>query len=248
MGRRVPAVDDSKFLVQAGWSDAAHLDAATKERMLAGTPPHLRDARSKGTPSLGAGAIYPVEQSEIIVPPFAIPAHFAKAYGFDTGWKRTAAVFGAWDRDSDVLYIYTEHYRGQAEPSIHADAIRARGDWLVGACDPAGSTSGETTLEIYRSHGLNLVAANKNVEAGIMEVWQRLATGRLKIFAHCGNLIAEHRLYRRDKNGKIVKDFDHALDALRYLVMSLPQIARTKPIKRPTGQSHFATADRHAGY
>lgn len=233
----------------AGWQDVPHLDAQTKAELLKSIPPHLRDARTKGEPSMGSGTIYPIEQSEITCDPFAIPAYFAKGYGMDVGWNRTAAAFGAWDRDEDVIYIYSEHYRGQAEPSIHADAIKARGDWLVGACDYAGTdqSSGERLLDIYQGLGLNVVRAKKEVEAGILEVWQRLSTGRLKIFTSCQNLLTEHRLYRRDEQGRIVKANDHLMDSLRYLVRLHAEIMRTKPIMRPAADS-FRIADASGGY
>ena len=247
----MPEISPSRFMVQAGWDDAPHLDKRTKDELYDSIPPFQRDARTKGVPSLGAGAIYPVEQSEITVPPFEIPSHFARGYGFDVGWNRTAAPFGAWDRDNDVLYINAEHYRGQAEPSIHAEAIKARGSWLVGAIDPASrgrsQKDGEQLLATYREHGLNLVLANNAVEAGILAVWQRLSTGRLKVFASCGNWLAEHRLYRRDENGKIVKANDHLMDGTRYLVLKLAEIMQTKPITRQTGTG-FQTADSRAGY
>lgn len=239
-------------MVQAGWDDVPHIDEDVKADLLENTPVYLRDARSKGTPSLGAGAIYPIEQSQITVDPFAIPPHFAKGYGFDVGWNRTAAIFGAWDRDSDVLYLYAEHYMGQAEPSTHAVGIRTRGDWLIGAIDPASrgrsQNDGTQLLSTYRENGLHLVPANNSVEAGILEVWQMLASGRLKVFAgSCQNWLAEHRLYRRDEKGHIVKAHDHLMDATRYLILSRANIMRTKPVpqRRPQG---FVAADPIAGY
>ena len=117
----------SRFVLTMGWSDVPHLSEDQRREMLAALPPHQRDARSKGIPQLGSGAIYPVPESEITVSDFEIPVHWPRAYGMDVGWNRTAAAFGALDRDSDILYIYSEHYRGQAEPSIHAQAIKARG-------------------------------------------------------------------------------------------------------------------------
>jgi hypothetical protein len=67
------------------------------------------------------------------------------------------------------------------------------------------------------------------VEAGIYEVWQRLSTGRLKVFRGLGNFLSEFRLYRRDDKGKIVKKLDHLCDCCRYLCSSGLQIARTDP-------------------
>jgi hypothetical protein len=195
--------------------------------MLSETPPHLRDARSKGIPSLGAGAIYPVPESEIKVPDMPIPEHWVRLYALDVGWNRTAAVWGAWDKDNDIIYLVSEHYRGQAEPSIHADAIKARGKTLQGCIDPAArgrsQADGTQLLQSYKDLGLNLVLAVNGVESGIYEVWQRLSSGRLKVFASLNSWFAEYRLYRRDEKGRIVKENDHLMDTTRYLCAADPK-------------------------
>jgi hypothetical protein len=166
-----------------------------------------------------------------------LPKHFPKAYGFDVGWNATAAVFGAWDRDNDIIYIYSEYKQGQADPLIHAAAIRARGTWMRGAIDPASRASSQTdgeklfskySLSVERGGGgLKILKAANAVEAGIFEVWERLQTGRLKIFKSCSALQREYGLYHRDDNGKIVKKNDHLLDSLRYLINSDKSIWRT---------------------
>lgn len=230
----MPEISPSKFLIQAGWDDVPHLGEKVKADLIASTPPHLRDARTKGIPSLGAGAIYPIELSEILVDPFKIPDYWPRLFGMDVGWKRTAALWGAWDRSTDCIYLYTEHYRGQAEPSIHATAIRARGDWIPGAIDPAArgrsQKDGEQLMAQYQELGLTLVLANNAIEAGIYEVWERLSTGRLKVFRTLQNWQAEYRLYRRDEKGQIVKQFDHLMDTTRYLVLSMRQHAICRPV------------------
>lgn len=249
----MPTVSSSKYLVQAGWDDVPHLDKQTKDELLAATPPHLRDARSKGLPSLGAGAIYPIEESFIKVDPFPLPAHWPRCFGLDVGWNRTAAPWLAWDRDQDVAYIYAEHYRGQVEPSIHASAIKARGEWIPGVIDPAAhgraQKDGEQLLATYSGLGLNIVAANNSVEAGILEVWERLSTGRLKVFSTCISWLAEYRLYRRDERGHIVKKNDHLMDATRYAIVSGLKRAIVRPVSRIGLQEGVRTvADRIGGY
>lgn len=219
------AVTDDKALIMAGWDDVPHLGEDEKRRMLAETPPHLRDARSKGIPSLGAGAIYPVPESEIVVPDFAIPTHWVRLYALDVGWNRTAALWGAKDLETDTIYLTAEHYRGQAEPSIHADAIKAR-QITNGVIDPAArgrsQADGQQLIKTYRDLGLKLALANNAVESGIYETWQRLSTGRLKIFASLSHWRAEYRLYRRDEKGRIIKENDHLMDTSRYLVNASP--------------------------
>ena len=56
-----------------------------------------------------------------------------------------------------------------------------------------------------------------------------LSTNKLKVFGSLVNWFAEFRLYRRDENGKIVKDNDHLMDDTRYLVMSGLDRAIAKP-------------------
>lgn len=249
----MPAISASKYMVNAGWDDVPHLDEKTKAELLAETPPYLRDARSKGTPSLGSGAIYPIEQSVFIVDPFHLPAYWPRAYGLDVGWNRTAGIWGALDRESDTVYLYSEHYRGQAEASVHSAAIRARGDWIPGVIDPAANgrsqTDGERLIAQYRGQGLNLTNAENSVEAGIFAVWERLSTGRLKVFSSLSNWLAEYMLYRRDEKGRIVKEFDHAMDASRYLIVSGLSRAIVRPVKRVTGTARGSSiADEIGGY
>lgn len=234
-GGEVPeTIEGSRAVIMAGWDDVPHLSEKVKAELLSAIPPFQRDARSKGIPQLGAGAIYPVPESEILVDDFAIPDHWPRAYGMDVGWNRTAAPWGAWNRETDTVYLYAEYYRGQAEPSIHTEAIKAKGAWIPGVIDPASrgrsQDDGVKLLDSYKNLGLDLDIAFNGVESGIYEVWQRLSTGRLKVFKSLSNWRQEYRLYRRDDKGKIVKSNDHIMDATRYLIMSGLERAKTKPV------------------
>lgn len=234
----------NRFVLTLGFDDAPHLSEQSKAKLLAAFPPHERDARSKGTPQLGSGAIYPVGESEFLVDDFEIPDHWPRAYALDVGWNKTAALWGALNRDTDTLYLYSEHYRGQAEPAIHAQAIKARKEWIPGVIDPAsrGRTQddGRQLLQMYVDLGLDLEIANNAVEAGIYEVWTRLSTGRLKVFRSMNNWLQEFRLYRRDDKGRIVKEKDHLMDDTRYLVMSGISRAKVKPVNKPKSVNYGA--------
>lgn len=240
---------DTKHVTVCDWESVPHLSTQDKKDMLAAIPPYQRDARSKGIPQLGSGAIYQVPESEIIVDDREIPKHWKRAYGMDVGWNRTAAVWGAIDPETNICYIYHEYYRGSAEPIIHAQGIKAPGDWIPGAIDPAargrGQSDGNSLSDMYKDLGLNLIYANNSREAGIYEVWERLSSGQLKFFKSCANLRAEYRVYRRDEKGRVVKDNDHALDALRYLIMSL-DIAKAQPVKQESKPNHMFGQIQHS--
>lgn len=224
-------------LIQITWDDVPHLSAAAKKELWDSIPAYQRDARSKGIPQLGAGAIYPVPESDIMVDPFPIPEHWPRAYGLDVGWNRTAAIWGALDRDSQTIYLTSEHYRGHAEPSVHAAAIKAPGEWIPGAIDPAsrgrGQSDGSQLLSMYRDLGLKLTEAENGVEAGIYSTHERLSSGKLRVFRTCQHWFSEFRLYRRDEKGRIVKANDHLMDATRYLVVTGISKAITKPKPKP---------------
>ena len=213
----MPAVSESKWRTEAGWDDAPHLTESEKRKQLAATPLYLRDARSKGIPSMGAGAIYPFAVSSIVCDPFPIPAYWRRGFALDDGWKITAVGFYALDPDHDVLYKTAELYLEEKHPRETATMILTRGAWMPGTGDAAARTrDGAQVIDIYRGFGVKLDLADKEVEAGIYDVTMRIATGRLKIFTTCQKTLWEYERYRRDEKGKIVKQNDHAMDETRY--------------------------------
>ena len=249
----MPEISASRYVVHAGWDDVPHLDEQTKAELLASTPPHLREARSKGTPSLGSGAIYPIPWEEVTCHPFRIPDFWKRGYAMDVGWNKTAAMWGAQDPADGVLYAYSEHYMGQALPVVHAQSIKARGEWIRGAIDPASrgrsQSDGKKLLTSYKQAGLKLTLANNAVETGLYEVWSLLMTGRLKIFTTLRNTADEYAIYQRDEHGKVVKKNDHLMDCLRYLIMTWKLIGTLRPAERIAGDVTSAgPADRLSGY
>lgn len=234
-----------KTAVVAGWQDVPHLDEQAKADLLKTYRPEQRKARTEGIPHMGAGSIYPVAEEDILCAPREIPAHWPRVFGLDVGWKTTAAVFAALDRDTGTVYVYDVIYRHTAEPVVVAADIKRKGAWIPGVIDPAANgrsqKDGSTLLDMYVGEGLDLEKADNTVETGIFAVWQRLSTGGLKIFRGSATepLMAEMRIYRRNEQGKVVKSNDHALDALRYLIMSGLDRATTEPAKPADGRRWY---------
>lgn len=223
----------SRALITAGWNDIPHLDEETKAQLLAETPPWLRDARSKGTPSLGAGAIYPISESKVKYDPYQIPDWWPRAFAMDVGWNWTAALWAAFEMETSTMWIYGEYLAGEELPQIHASAIRARGLWIPGLIDPAANgraqKDGEQLKVTYEQNGLNLTNADNSVEAGLHKCWTDLSINRIRVASTLQKFWSEYRLYRRDENGKIVKKKDHLMDCMRYLRNSGREIAIVKP-------------------
>ncbi len=231
----------SKVVIQAGWDDAPWLSEQKKQELEKDTPDHLKQARRQGIPAMGSGNVYPYNFDDMVVEGFTIPAHYKRMFALDVGWKRTAILFAAINPEDGTVYIYSEHYQGHEEPAIHAKAIRERykaaGYEFPGVIDPSAGNStqidGKKLLQIYRvENGLRqIVPANNEVEAGIYMVKEAISTGKLKIFKGLINLRKEYMIYHRDVNGRIVKEDDHLMDALRYIILN-QKYAKQKPIIR----------------
>jgi phage terminase large subunit-like protein len=223
--------------------DAPHYGPTEREKIIAGYPPHEREARAKGVPTLGSGRIFPIAEEDISVDARIFPREFARIRGLDFGWDHPfACIELVHDRDADVVYVTRCHRQRESTPVIHAAAIRAWGlEWVPIAWPHDGlqadKGSGMELAAQYRAQHLNMlperatfVDGASGVEAGLMEMLARMQTGRLKVFKHLSDWFEEFRLYHR-KDGKVMKEHDDLMAATRYAVMML-RYAQTEPIKR----------------
>jgi len=179
--------------------------------------------------------VYPIPESELVVQDFTIPDHWPRAFGLEIRWNSVAAIWGARDPQSDVLYLFRE-YSAEAEPATHAAALRAHADWIPGLVDPSANgrpqSDGYHLVRVYRTLGLRLESVDNVLESGILSVWQRMRSGRLKVFASLTKYIEEQRFYRRNEKAQIVKEHDALQDAARCLVSGISRL-RSKPKPTP---------------
>lgn len=222
----------SRHVVSMTIDDVEHYSDEEKARIIASYPAHEREARTKGVPTMGSGRVFPVPEEKIRCEPVVIPRHWAQIIGCDFGWDHPfAAVKLAWDRDTDIIYVTAAYRQKEATPVIHAASIRPWGDWIPIAWPHDGyqhdKGSGQQLGDLYRKQGLNMLPEHAThaeggtgVEAGLMEMLDRMQTGRFKVFHHLGDWFEEFRLYHR-VNGKLVKERDDLMSATRYALMML---------------------------
>lgn len=240
----VPDTPD-RHLTQMTIDDAEHYTPEQRERIIASYPPHEREARAKGIPMLGSGRVFPVPEESIKVQAFEIPTLWPRIGGMDFGWDHPfAAVELAHDRDTDTVYV-TKAYRVREQtPVFHAAALKPWGDWLPWAWPRDGRRqtlegAGVALANQYRAQGLRMLAdhaqfadGSVSVEAGLMDMLDRMQSGRFKVFAHLEDWFAEFRTYHR-KDGLVVKENDDLMSATRYAMMML-RFAATEPKRRPS--------------
>lgn len=230
--------------------DAEHYTEEQRRAIIATYPEHERKARTEGIPQLGSGRVFPFDKSQITCQSFDIPKHWPQIGGLDFGWDHpTGAVRLAWDRDSDVIYVIAA-YRARTTPPMQvAAAVKPWAEWLPWSWPHDGKASGgkfdaqeQLQLQaIYKKHGLKMLFqqaqfedGTNGVEAGITDMYERMQTGRWKVFAHLNDWLEEFELYHR-KDGLIVKLNDDLISASRYALM-MRRYAITRPA--PKLESH----------
>jgi phage terminase large subunit-like protein len=214
--------------------DAEHYSPEDRAAIIASYPPHEREARTKGIPTLGSGRVFPIVEEAIVCDAFDIPPHWPRLGAMDFGWSHFAAfVELAHDRDTDTIYIVKCHRVREQTPILHAAAVKPWGKlqwaWPHDGNHATLAGAGIPLVEQYRAQGLDMLFekaqfldGSQSVEAGIAEILSRMETGRFKVFKHLLPWLEEFRMYHRSpKDGRIVKERDDLMSATRYGVMML---------------------------
>ncbi len=219
-----------------------HFTAEEKAARLADYKPHERDARARGIPMLGSGAIFTTPEDQVVEPSIGyVPEEWAKGWGLDFGIGHPfAAALCAWDRDADVVHVLHAIRMKDAISLVHVNAMLGYADglWVFWPKDGADrDPHGGDPLAIgYKKLGLRMWhehahwdGGSLSTEAGIDEWIDRERTGRIKFAAHLSELLDERRYYHR-KEGLIVKIRDDILSAVRIFLM-MKRFAKRGPIE-----------------
>lgn len=240
-------------LIRATWDDAPHMNHDRREQALMAIPAHQREMRSKGIPLMGSGLVFQVPEEEITYEGIEIPSYWPRICAVDFGIDHAfAAVWVAWDRDSDTVYVYDCYKVVGEKMPVHVSKIRANGDYIPVIWPHDGlnreKSSGVPLAELYRKEGANMhhepfsnppapgVEEGKggnSVEYGIEEMLHRMQTQRFKVRKGLKDWFDEFRAYHR-QDGKIVALNDDVMSATRYAALSIRHaMTPTLRIKRP---------------
>lgn len=238
------------FLETATWDDAPHLTEEDKNRLKASYPDHEVQARTSGVPMMGEGRVFTVSEEDIKVDPFEIPPHWARICGIDFGIDHPfAASWIAWDRDYDTIYVYDGFRVSGQLPVYHASGIKHRDNWIPVSWPHDGlnreKAGGKELWRAYLEEDLNMLpksaryrkkpgesekGGSQPQEPVILEVLDRMKSGRFKVFSNLTEWFSEFRSYHR-KDGKLVAVRDDFLKSTFYAVM-MKRYAATAPTPR----------------
>ena len=160
----------------------------------------------------------------------------------DPGLKNPlSAHWYACDYDGNI-YVLAEHYESDKDIIYHSKKIyeisdrlgwhRNRNGTLEVLIDSAANqrtlASSKSVSELFYDNGILVNSrVNKDMFSGIQRVKSYLKDGngkpKLFIFKNCTNMIREIKGYFWGNEDSPVKKDDHAMDELRYYIMSRPE-------------------------
>lgn len=228
------------WCIHMEWKDNPYLDPAEVESMLAVTSEEQQQSRRFGNFFSGQGPVYPeFDPARHVIDPFDVPRDWQCAVSIDPGLNNpTSCHFYAVDYDG-VIYVVGEHYERGRDIDYHAREILRLADELGWHRDPSGrlcalidSAASQRTLaseksvaELFAERGILVnTRVNKDLYSGIQRIKSLLCQNppRILIFRNCVNMIREIKGYWWGEGDRPRKVNDHALDELRYFVMTRP--------------------------
>lgn len=184
--------------------------------------------------------VYPEFDPNVhIIEPFDVPKEWQADISIDAGFiNPTSCHFYAVDFDGNI-YVVAEHFEAGQSIDHHVRKIFEIADLLGWKRDDKGrlsalidSAANQRTLagqksvaELFCEKGILVnTNVNKDLRSGIQRIQSLLEQRppKIYIFRNCVNLIRELKGYYWGGNGVPKEVDDHALDDLRYFVMSRP--------------------------
>lgn len=192
---------------------------------------HVIDALRYGTEGFrmfDGGTVFDVPERDVITGAIKLYPHWKRVWALDIERGVVSVIFGSWDEDSDIVYLYAEYNAG-GDIAVQADAVRQVARWIPGVFHPQARSrtkeQGVRLTDRLIDLKLDIFVAEADTEASIQEMQGRLSTARLKVFSSCTGWIHQYRAWRRDKDGKIIDEHDGLMRATGLLLMQGLQIA-----------------------
>lgn len=228
------------------WADNPYLSKKEIKMLTQNMSERELESRRYGRFMSDSGPVYTeFDENVHVIEPFSIPYDWQDCLSIDPGLKNPLSChFYAIDYDGNV-YVVAEHYESGLDVYSHSLKIKEIADKLNWHKDFSGrltslidSSANQKTLaysksvsELFYENGINVNAnVNKDLFSGINRVKGYLKSNKLFIFKNCVNLIREIKGYRWGNSDLPIKRDDHALDELRYYIMTKPHLDRPKEI------------------
>lgn len=234
--------DEDVWYEQMEWADNPYLSRVEIDKLTKNLSEDELNARKYGNFTSGSGLVYNEFDERVnVIDPFNVPIEWYDKISIDPGLHNPLSChWYACDFDNNI-YVIAEHYEKEKPVDYHANKIKQiceslnwplKNGKVEAIIDSAANqktlASEKSVTELFYDNGiLTNTYVNKDLFSGINRVksYFKNAKGERKlfIFRNCVNLIREIKGYFWGNNDVPTKKDDHALDELRYYIMSRPE-------------------------
>lgn len=225
------------------WADNPYLSPSEIKSLTATLSQSELEARRYGKFINSGGQVYSeFDESVNVIEPFNVPQEWYDNISIDPGLNNPlSAHWYAVDYDNNI-YVIAEHYETNQTVEYHANKIKEickRLNWhtasngmysalIDSAANQRTLSSPKNVCELFYDNGILVnPKVNKDLYSGINRVKSYLknanGVSKLFIFKNCPNMIREIKGYFWGNNDAPIKKDDHAMDELRYYIMSRPE-------------------------
>lgn len=246
-------------VVEVSMDENTYLSSVAIEEFLDSLTEDERKIRGEGKFVQLGGLVYKEFSSDVHVinpPDYSTMYDWTWAASVDHGYNNpTAWLWHAVSPEGEVI-TFKEYYKSGETIDYHANQVRQVneelrkapdfyiGDPSIRNTDPITGTS---IQEEYLKYGIPIILGNNDVKAGIVKVARHLKVNQKTkrplyvVSSECENLIREFTRYRwktfankrlndqTNAQERPVQKDDHALDSLRYFIMSRPDLTPDLP-------------------
>lgn len=233
------------------WADNPYLDEQEVKELTESLSEDLLESRRYGRFKCSEGLVYPeFDENVHVVDPFNVPIDWQDNISIDPGLNNPlSAHWYCVDYDGNV-YVIAEHFEAGKDITYHSNKIKEislRLNWkrdsrgrinaiIDSAANQKTLSSLKSVSELFYEEGILVNPfVDKDLFSGIQQVkkYLKINNGKSKIyiFRNCVNLIRELKNYRWGSGETPRKTDDHALDELRYYLMTKPQGIKPQAVK-----------------
>jgi PBSX family phage terminase large subunit len=186
-----------------------------------------------------AGLVYKeFDRDRCVIEPIELKSSWTYYRGIDFGFVNPSAVVFVAIDEKGIMYIYDEIYQSGLQTPDLAQLIKQKSIGRMFTFT-VGDSAQKSDIEEINKY-LIPVRAVRKIQGSNNEGWQqykirkvseKIKNGKMFVFSNCTHVIREFETYEYTevKDGHLVKEIpmklnDHALDALAYLTVEIPEV------------------------
>lgn len=164
---------------------------------------------------IGGSEVFESPEMDVICKPKDLASIWQRMAAVDVWNDGMGALFGAYDRASETLYLTHEIVLPRSDPAILAQAIRRRCSWIPCVMELEGRNrslqEGAAIVSMLMENNLEIAGVKLDQGAALAAVATRIVSRTMQAFDTLTTWRSEYRGYRKDEKGALPTTHDNMM-------------------------------------